>query len=212
MEKQELILSQLASSQGRRDEVPNVELGQSIAATGDTRAIAILTQNLSHKKKEIRRDCIKALYEAGNINPSLLKPHLPELLPLTHSKDNRMQWGGMTALECIAREEAEALLPHLPFLMKAALAGSVITRDHFVKILVHVGKQNSREIAFEMLHEILLSAPINQLPSYAEEMLPLITGDNRNRFRETLESRISELEDSPAKHRRMLKAIKKASS
>jgi len=62
------ILNKLASAFGRRDETPNIDLAKQIAAKKNTSAIAELVDNLSNKNKDIQNDCIKVLYEIGEIN------------------------------------------------------------------------------------------------------------------------------------------------
>lgn len=59
------IIDQLASSLGRRDEVPNQELAEKIAAAKDKKAVKDLVDNLANKNKDIQSDCIKVLYEIG---------------------------------------------------------------------------------------------------------------------------------------------------
>ena len=66
------IISRLASSLNRRDEVPNQALAIEIAANADGNAVAELVENLGHKNKNIRHDCIKVLYEIGERVPSLI--------------------------------------------------------------------------------------------------------------------------------------------
>lgn len=63
------ILPKLASSLGRRDEVPNQELAKQLVKSKDKKAIVELVENLSKKDKNIQSDCIKVLYEIGEQQP-----------------------------------------------------------------------------------------------------------------------------------------------
>ena len=76
------------------------------------------------------------LYEIGYRKPHLIADHSRHFLRLLESKDNRLQWGAMTALGCIAREKPAEIFDSLGRIIEAAEKGSVITRDHCVKILV----------------------------------------------------------------------------
>lgn len=208
MEKSELILSKLASSLGRRDEVPNIELAQEIVQANDEEAVQILVDNLG-AKKDVKRDCIKTLYEIGNLKPEYLSPYLEIFMSLLESKDNRMQWGAMTAIETIARVSPEKVYPNLPKIVEASEKGSVITRDHAVKILAHLGKLNKyREVVFQILHEILLTAPVNQFPTYAEQAAEVVDRENAERLYQTIEQRLEEM-NTAAKKKRLISVLKK---
>src|SRR5262245_43103850 len=95
------VISKLATTLNRRDEVPNQELAREIAAKEDKAAITELIALLKHKNKNIQHDSIKVLYEVGEIKPGLVSSYANEFLALLVSKNNRMQWGGMTALNSI---------------------------------------------------------------------------------------------------------------
>lgn len=208
MEKSEIVLAKLASVQGRKDEEPNIELAEEIASTCDEAAVGVLINHLDGKK-EIRRDCIKTLYEIGERQPDLIAHYLEAFLPLLQSKDNRMQWGGMSAISSMAGHHPLKVYRHLPKIMAAAEVGSVITRDHAVKTLVKVGTHTEhREEIFQMLHEILIGTPVNQFASYVEETLAIIDEAHRDRFIQTIKERLPEM-NTEAKKKRLLKVLKK---
>src|SRR5262245_40410239 len=96
------VLDRLASALDQRDEVPNQVLAEEIAAAQDEGSIAELVANLSNRNKAIAHDCIKVLYEIGNLNAGLIEPYLGDFVSLLRSHDNRMVWGGMTALGALA--------------------------------------------------------------------------------------------------------------
>ena len=168
------ILKNLASSLNRRDEVPNIELAKQIAKTNDTKAVKELIDNLSNKK-DIAHDCIKALYEIGELKPALISLYAKSFIDLLKSKNNRLQWGAMHAINTITLENAKAIYKALPEIIDAANKGTVITKDHTVNILVKLGtiKQYADDVFFLLIEQIV-SSPDNQFPSYAEKALPLI--------------------------------------
>ena len=59
------VLNRLASSLGRRDEVPNQELARDLAGKKDKAGVREIAENLWNKDKNIQADCIKVLYEIG---------------------------------------------------------------------------------------------------------------------------------------------------
>src|SRR4030042_687161 len=98
------VLRRLASAKARRDEAPNKELAKDLAKRKDRAAIGELAANLKSPDPEIRSDCVKVLYETGALDPELIADYAEEFLGLLGSKNNRMVWGGMTALATIAQQ------------------------------------------------------------------------------------------------------------
>lgn len=203
------IIAQLATSLGRRDEAPNQELAAQIAKTRNEKAVKELVENLSNKNKDIQHDCIKTLYETALLKPSLIAPYFNNFISLLDSKNNRLQWGAMTALNYIAAENFDAAFQALPAMAAAAESGSVITRDHFVAILIQLcaDKQYAAD-AFTLLNEQLRHCPANQLPMYAENALPIINENNKAAFTQTLTARLNDFEKE-SKRKRVEKVLKK---
>ncbi|MBO9199749.1 MULTISPECIES: hypothetical protein [Niastella] len=206
------VISKLASSLNRRDEAPNKELAAEIAGKNDKKAIAELIDNLSNKNKDIQSDCIKVLYEIGTDKPALISIHINSFIELLSSKNNRLQWGAMTALNAITTEQPEAVYKALPTIIMVADKGSVITNDHCVGILIKLaGIKKFTEDAFDLLIERLKISSTNQLPMYAESALPVINNKNKVLFIKTLTARLPEIEKE-TKRVRIEKVIKKLQS
>jgi HEAT repeat protein len=203
------ILPRLASSLGRRDEEPNIQLAQTIAGKKNKKAIAELVENLNNKSSGIRNDCIKVLYESGALEPSLIAPHLKVFLTLLDHKDNRLQWGAMTAIAAIVKKDPKSVFASLSKITAAADRGSVITRDQAVNILISlIGIPAYEKKAFGLLIDQLKQCPMNQLPMYAENSMHVITEKNKELFAETLMSRLGKIEKE-TKRRRVEKVIRK---
>jgi hypothetical protein len=169
------ILNKLATSLGRRDEVPNQLLAAEIVRTGNKQAVQELVDNLSHKDKGIQSDCIKVLYEIGESAPPLIAPHYKVFGGLLESRNNRLVWGAMTALDTIAAVEPKGVYSLLAKVLKAADGDSVIARDHAVGILVKLAKEKQYTAkCFPLLIEQLLTCPNNQLAMYAEKASSLL--------------------------------------
>lgn len=202
-------LNQLASSHDRRDEVPNQELARKIIKSKDKKAIQELVNNLKNKNKDIQADCIKVLYEVGAEQPALIKEYLDDFTALINSKNNRLAWGGMSAINSITGEVPDAVYKLLPRLIDAANAGSVITRDNLVSILIKLeGEKKYQGKVFPLLIEQLTTCPTNQLPMYAENGLPVVTNKNKASFISILQQRLPEVV-SESKRNRILKIIRR---
>jgi hypothetical protein len=203
------IVAQLASSMGRRDELPNEELAKKIAENNDEGAVQELIENLQHKSAAIQNDCIKVLYETGERKPVLIAGYTPTFLDLLSHKNNRLQWGAMTALYAIVKEYPKTIHENLARIVAAADSGSVITEDNAVKILISICTFKAyANNAFTLLDEQLLNSPTNQLPMYAELAIPVINNDNKGVFVKTLMSRLDDI-GKDTKRKRVEKVIKK---
>ncbi|MDR6785655.1 hypothetical protein ABIE26_004365 [Pedobacter africanus] len=203
------VIEKLSTSLGRRDEVPNQELARQIVQKKDTNAVQELMSNLNHKSKAIQSDCLKVIYEIGALEPKMIAGNADELVALLSSKNNRLQWGAMTALNAIVLEMPGLIFEQLPLLVAVAEKGSVITKDHLMAILIKLCSiPEYAASAFSLFNEQLMSSATNQLPMYAENAVPVINESNKAVFIKTLNSRIDEIEKE-SKRKRVEKVIKK---
>ena len=203
------VLNKIASALGRRDEMPNQELAREIAALGDREAIELLVNSLTREKQTVKNDCIKVLYEIGGIDPNLIGPYLDNFLALLSSKNNRLQWGAMTALAEIARINPGGLFPHLPVILDAADRGSVITRDQSVNILIALmgHPEFAKDSAF-LFSEQLAKSPDQQFSMYAERAFPALPKTSYPNFLKLLNERLPSLTKDSQK-KRLTRLIKK---
>ena len=96
-------------------------------------------------------------------------------------------------------------------IIEVADKGSVITNDHCVGILITLcSTKEYREGAFALLIERLKISPVNQLPMYAENALPIVNSKNKTTFIKILHSRLPDI-DKDTKRIRIEKIIKKLS-
>jgi len=205
------VLDKLATTLGQKDEAPNLALAREIATTADKKAVETLVENLSHKNKNIQSDCIKVLYEIGVVAPGLIADYSDNFLVLLNHKNNRLQWGAMTALHAIASVKPDKVYENLPLILDAADKGSVITKDNAVNILITLAPNPKyAEDAFALLLEQLQKSPPNQLPMYAERVLPVIDDKNKEDFVRVLRARLSDIEKESTR-KRVEKVIKKTS-
>jgi hypothetical protein len=186
------VISQLASSLNRRDEVPNQELANKILKKRDSEAVKELVGLLTGKDKNIQGDCIKVLYEIGVKQPALIKDYMADFIALLRGKNNRLAWGSMMALNHITHERPAEIYKQLPVLIDAADNGSVITRDNLVAILIKLESlAKYKGKAFPLLLEQMATCPTNQLAMYAEYAIPVIDKKNRLAFISLLQDRLT---------------------
>lgn len=206
------IQHKLATAQKRRDEMPNQMLARDISERKDTAAIGELIKLLQGKDKDYRHDSIKVLYEVGALNADLITPHFEILLSTLSSKDNRLQWGAMTAIYHLTPTNPALVYEALPTLLEAAKKGSVITKDNAMKALIALAVTDSyRNDMQPLLLEQLKMALPNQLPMYAELALTVVSNSEKETFAHILQLRLSDLKKASAQ-KRLQKVIQKLRS
>lgn len=203
------VAARLACALGRRDERPNVALAELLAAERDTHSIADLVGLLAGSDKAARSDAIKVLYEVGARNPTLIAPHHSAFAALLTSRENRLVWGAMCALDEIARVDPRAILAALPKITEAADRGSVITRDHAVKALVKLAADPRRAVkVMPWLSEQLRTCPVNQLAMYAELVATITSARHAPQTHAVLSARLAGV-TQPAKRARIQLVLKR---
>ncbi len=204
------VLNHLASSVGRRDEVPNQELARDLAANKDKTGIREIAENLWNKDKNIQADCIKVLYETGYIEPALIAPYAEDFVKLLKSNNNRLVWGGMIALGVVAKPSADVVFKHLDEIKKAMDSGSVITKDNGVKVLADAASAEAEynKVIFPYLLKHLQTCRPKDVAQHSEKVLSAVNASNKTEFIKVLEKRMEDL--SGAGLARVKKVIKEA--
>lgn len=189
------ILNRLAHSLGRRDEVPNQELARELAAKKNKAGIKEIAENLWNKDKNIQADCIKVLYEVGEIEPDLIADYAEDFVKLLRSKNNRLAWGGMTALAEVAKANPEAVFKNLNAIKKAKETGSVITVDNAISTLAYTAAANDKynAVIFPDLLDHLSNCRPKEVPQHSEKTLPAVNASNKADFIKVLEKRMEDL-------------------
>lgn len=192
------VLNRLAHSLGRRDEVPNQELARDLAAKKDKSGIREIAENLWNKDKNIQADCIKVLYEVGAIDPKLIADYTEDFVKSLRSKNNRLAWGGMTALAEVAKADPDSVFKHLDAIKKAKETGSVITVDNAISTLAHTAAANGKynKVIFPYLLNHLSACRPKEVPQHSEKTLPSVNASNKADFIKVLEKRMEDLSGS----------------
>ena len=206
----------LASSLGRRDELPNIAIAEAIVKKDGVRAVSELVTVLEGKDKALRSDALKALYEVGYRKPDLIAAHLPVFVDLPGSKDNRMVCGAIPpgrdrscAVDAIAGVRPKEVIAALPKMMAAVDKGSVITRDHAVGAMVKLAMDKKYAVkVMPLLHEQLRICPTNQLPMYAEWVATVTTVPHAKATGAILSRRLVDIAQPP-KRKRIEKVLRR---
>jgi hypothetical protein len=204
------VINRLAHSLGRRDEVPNQELAGDLAAKKDKKGIREIAEALWHKDKNIQADCIKVLCEVGYIEPKLIAEYAEDFVKLLKSKNNRLVWGGMTALAEVAKANPDAVFKNLDAIKKAKETGSVITVDNAISTLAYTAAANDKynKAIFPYLLKHLSSCRPKEVPQHSEKTMPAVNKSNKAAFIKVLEKRMEDLSGGGLS--RVKKVIKQA--
>jgi len=204
------ILNRLACAQNRRDEVPNRALAHELVQTRNTAGIREIAGNLQNRDPDIQNDCIKVLYEVGYLEPELIADHVPAILKLLKSKNNRLVWGGMITLATVAAHKADELYPHIGEIQYAMENGSVITEDNGVQALAAIAgtKNEYNQAIFPHLLKHLETCRPKSVPQHAEKTLIAVNAQNKADFIQVLDKRLEDLLGTQSA--RVRKAIREA--
>ena len=201
------VLDRLASALGRSDERPNVELAETLVASADRKAIAVLAEALAIGAVAVQNDAIKVLYEIGERAPALAAPHAEAFLELLRSKNNRNVWGALSAIDTIASTEPERIAARLADILAAADRSSVIAKDKAMSTLSKLARAGEPRALPALLDRLETAAP-NQFPMYAELAAAAVTPARRPRLIAILEGRLETI-DVAAKRSRVERVLRK---
>lgn len=206
------VLDRIASAQNERNELPNQKLARELAQKADRAGIREIAAHLWDRDKDVQADCIKVLYEIGYLKPDLIAGYFDDFLKLLESRNNRLVWGGMTALAAIAEIRAEQVFGHFPEIRKAMEAGSVITVDNGVQALARAASKDDRygRVIFPYLLEHLATCRPKDVAQHSEKTLPAVNAANKADFIGTLEKRMADLSGSGLA--RVRKVVQRASA
>jgi len=170
---------QLGASQGVRHTRVDIALGQDIAARGAQAELDGLVELLADE--QVASSAIKAIYECGYLAPQLLVPHLPVFRAAVDGRNNRMVWGGMIAIWCVAKADPDAVWAHRERLEQALRQGTVITQMSAVQALTTVAGSDpaKAEALSAWFEEVLETIGSKQLVQCAELILPVAAPEQR---------------------------------
>jgi hypothetical protein len=206
------VAGRLSSALGRKDQGPNVELGQAVGANRDAKAMAELVGLLAGGTRAEAHDAVKAIDEAGSILPDLLAPHLDTFFGLLEGASNRMKWGLLGVLVRVIKTRPEVLMVNIDTILATADQSTVIAKDRAMKILSALAA-NPRyyEILTPVYFNRLRHSAVNQFATYAEIYVravgDAITPDDRIGLRNILLDRQGAI-SFPARKKRIQKLLK----
>jgi len=152
------------------------------------------------------------LYEVGYIEPKLIADYADDFVKLLKSRNNRLVWGGMTALAEVAKVNPDTVFKNLDAIKKAKETGSVITVDNAISTLAYTaaGTKKYNEVIFPYLLKHLSDCRPKEVPQHSEKTLPAVNASNKADFVKVLEKRMEDLSGGGLV--RMKKVVKQAAN
>jgi hypothetical protein len=196
-----MVIELLAGKLGRNDEVPNIELAEKLCEGKDKKGIKEIAEGLNSKDQAVDSDCIKVLYEIGYRKPELITGYTDDFITGLKSKNNRLVWGCMTALACIAPIKPDVIYGRLPEVIEAYKKGSVITVDNSISVfagLCSADREYQKKV-FPVLLDHLANCRAKESPQHTERMAGCINTENKEDFLIAVNKRTDELTDPQRK-------------
>ncbi len=204
-----MMLNKIASALHRNDETPNIELAEQLASGEDRAGIEEIVKGLD-MDRATAGDCIKVLYEIGQRRRELIAPYAEVFLRLLRSRNNRLQWGAMTALGMVTDLNPDPVMAHLDEVVATYKEGSVITVDHSISVFAKLicAKKACEQRVLPILIAHLAGCRAKEIPQHLERMAVCFHPGNAGLFRTAIAARYGEL-SKPQRARvdRILKAL-----
>ena len=195
------MIEKIAFNLGRNDEEPNIDLAIELINSNDLEGIEEIVNGLINKKEQLANDCIKVLYEIGEIKPELIATYVLDFIQLLKSKNNRLVWGSMTALSKITFLKPKQIFENLETIINAYENGSVITRDNSVSVFAELAKADKKyeKIMLKKIIQHLETCRPKEVGQHSERAFICINEENSKKFISTLLRRRDNLSDSQKK-------------
>jgi hypothetical protein len=195
------MIQKLAYSLGRNDEETNIALAQELVKTKNKKGIKEIVGGLNNPKEQIANDSIKVLYEIAALSPELVSEYTGNFIQLLQSRNNRLVWGGMTALARIVSLNPAEVFSNLGIVTEAYKKGSVITVDNSISVFAELAKADAKyeKKVFPIIMEHLTNCRPKEVPQHAERAFICINKKNSQKYKEILLNRRESLTDAQKK-------------
>jgi hypothetical protein len=192
-----------------RDQARSLAVADRLAKDADPEQIAELVTLLAGKEKGVSRAAAHLAGEVADRRPDHFLPHVSDLIDVAHTASGPAAWETLHVLAAVASHDPSALAPYLDQIEASLTTTSVIARDNTVRILTRLATlERSRPAAMNALLQCLRTAPVNQLPMYAELVSEVVRPEAAGDVRGILTDRLAAI-PHPAKIRRIEAVLRK---
>jgi hypothetical protein len=186
-----IMLEKLACNLGRKDEEPNIELAVELCNAKNIKGIKEIVGGLASDEEKIANGCIKVLYEIGEREPQLIADYVFDFIQLLKSGNNRLIWGGMTALSKIASIKPHEIYKNIDIVLRAYEKGSVITVDNSISVFAELAKADTKyeKPMFARIIKHLETCRPKEVAQHAERAFVCVKKKNAGEFLAVLKKR-----------------------
>jgi hypothetical protein len=203
------MIEKIAYHLGISSDEPNIALAKLLAECEDAKGIREIAAGLYDPVARIASCCIKVLYEIGYLKPALIALYADDFLKLLRSRNNRLSWGAMIALGCIAPYQADMIYASIETVMRAYEKGSVITVDNAVSVFAGLSQADKKyeKALFPVILKHLRECKPKEVAQHAERAFAAVNEKNAASFKAVLDERLGDL--GGAQIKRTEKLLKK---
>ncbi len=212
-QKERGLLSRLAISMNRSDEMPNLELASDIVFNLDEDSVSILVSVLERHDDVHAPDAARVLAEVGARDMSLVLPMADRLIGLCEDNHLEMMSCTMTAIAPMAHKYAEQLWDRRDLFwttLTATTPQSEMAQAGAVRLLSALcaaGPDYARTLAGGLV-DLLGKCMPKDVAFFAESVLPALGSAHSHRAKPVLDRRMKEL--TPAEVARLRRAVRAA--
>lgn len=212
-QKERDLLSRLAISMNRSDEMPNLELAANIVFNLDEESVSILVSVIERHDDVHAPDAARVLAEVGARDMSLLLPLSDRLISLCDETNAEMLPYTMTAMAPMAHKFAEQLWERRDLFwstLTATTPPSEMAQAAAVRLLSALcaaGPDYARTLAGGLV-DLLGKCMPKDVAFFAESVLPALGQAHSHRAKPVLDRRMKEL--TPAEVARLRRAVRAA--
>ncbi|MBX9449330.1 MAG: hypothetical protein KL787_06290 [Taibaiella sp.] len=154
----------------------------------------------------------KELKKIAEKDPESLIPYYADLVEILKNPDVKVSWATMFLLSPMAIYRPHMAYEHLGLFAALADGTSVISRDHYVRILTVLAvHEEYKDACLTLLIDEVMKAPVNQLPSYATSAVSVADHTHKARLEKVIASRLPDTIDYPPKTKKLQQALRKLS-
>lgn len=124
-----------------------------------------------------------------------------DFIQLLQSKNNRLVWGGMTAISKITFLKPQEVFENIETIINAYENGSVITRDNSISVFAELSKADKKYemVMFHRILEHLRTCKPKEVGQHSERAFICVNEKNAKEFEVVLLKRREQLTDAQKK-------------
>lgn len=152
----------------------------------------------------------KELKRITEQEPESMISYYKDLIEILKDPDVKTPWAAMFLLSPMAIYRPHMAYAHLGLFAGLADGDSVISRDHYVKMLTALSvHEEYKDTCLTLLIDEVMKAPVHQLPSYAMSAVSVVDDAHKAWLEDVIALRLPDTIDHPPKTKKLQQALRK---